>query len=710
VVCAVLAFSVFFIVYLSLRQDAYLTHAEDLGIMDQALWNTLHGSILHQTICNTIGDVNCLGPNGISRLAIHFEPILFPISLLYFLFPSPKTLLVLQTLIVASGAFPAFWLARLRLRNDWAASAIALLYLLYPALQEAVIYDFHAVTLTAAFLLYMLYFMYTRRTLWLFVFALLAMACKEEIPVVVAMFGLWSMLFQHRWRSGAALVLVAFAWTGIGLFIVHHVSPDGHTPLTARYSYLGDSLPAILFYMLRHPVSLLKQHVFEAQHFYYIRTLLTPTGYLAILAPWILVLALPTFALNLLSSDPQMYSGLFQYNAEIVPVLVFATIESLALLSWLARKYAAHSAKRQARPTSTEVPALVHSATGLRSLVSHTQFRRVCIAFILVYMLFSTTRADYSHGILPLTEGFQWPSTSAHTKLAQTFIKRIPTTASVSAQSSLVPHLSHRRDVYLFPYEDNQADYIFLDVTSDIYPFYSSDDYIREAKKLLVNGTYGIVDADDGYLLLQKGEPAPGISSQSETQSLDSDDMLYVLPALPDPFCSYVTTSSASHLSHPLSVSLYHQGAMTPDATLLGFDAGVPKTASISKAYISLTTYWRVSAPTNVPLQLLIIVVDKQGKEHLVSTDVPSVYWCETNTWKPGTIIKLTSRVFSLKNAGLSKGPASLTIALVPLMQPTSSLMDIAARRPMSIQHAPSTVKLLPRERALQLQPLTLIP
>src|SRR5207237_3211494 len=102
--------------------------------------------------------------------------------------------LCLQTLVVASGAFPAFWLARLRLRNELAAVGIAVLYLLYPALQQAEIFDFHAVTLTCALLLFTLYFMYTRRTVWLFVFAILSMACKEEMPAVIAMFGLCSIV------------------------------------------------------------------------------------------------------------------------------------------------------------------------------------------------------------------------------------------------------------------------------------------------------------------------------------------------------------------------------------------------------------------------------------------------------------------------------------------------------------------------------------
>src|SRR5213082_1098036 len=210
--------------------------------MDQASWSTLHGQLFHQTICNIVSDTNCYSFNGMSRVAIHFEPILFLVSLFYAVWPNPKTLLVIQSLVVASGAFPAFWLARLRLRNELAAAGIALLYLLFPAQQQATVYDFHAVTFTAALLLFTLYFMYTRRTFWLFVFAILSMMCKEEIPLVILMFGLWSALFQQRWRSGLVLAVIGLIWfEAASSYIMPHFSPTGHPLLLARYEGLGQS-------------------------------------------------------------------------------------------------------------------------------------------------------------------------------------------------------------------------------------------------------------------------------------------------------------------------------------------------------------------------------------------------------------------------------------------------------------------------------------
>jgi uncharacterized membrane protein len=568
-----LLFSGYFIFYLTGRQDAYLTNAEDLGIIDQAIWNTLHGHLLHQSICNIISDTNCYSLQGITRFAIHFEPILIPISLLYYIFPTPKTLLVLQTLVVASGAFPAFWLARLRLRNEWAGVTIALLYLLYPAQQNALIFDFHAVTLTSALLLFTLYFMYTRRTAWLFVFAILAMACKEEIPLVVACLGLWSMLLQRRWRSGLLLLLLALTWTGLALLVIHLSSPTGQPLLAARYAYLGNNPPQIAHTFLAHPASILKQHLLDRAHRTYLASLLTPAGYLPLLAPWILILALPTLALNLLSSNPGMYSGLFQYNAEIVPILIFSTIESMALILWLAQNLYGLSKINQDilrgnelavgadlscappiyRPTGTlpriqtilfiiiKTPAsllgtwlasrrggggvdagrgplwppVVEASPNLTQPPPlRKRFRylhSMLLALMLIYILFSVLHQDYPHSAMPFAQDFRWPHITAHTQLAQRFIDMIPPTASVSAQSRLVPHLSQRLNVYMFPYADDRANYILLDVTGDRYPYFNAQAYTREVKKVLQSGNYGILAAENGYLLLERGLPPPGV-------------------------------------------------------------------------------------------------------------------------------------------------------------------------------------------------------
>ena len=517
VILAVIVFCVYFIIYQTARQDAFQTNAEDLAIMDQAIWSLLHGTLFHQTVCNILTDTNCYGLAGISRFAIHFEPVLFPISLLYVLRADPKTLLVFQTLIVASGAFPAFWLARLRLRSAWAAVPFALLYLLYPAQLYALTFDFHAETLTAALLLFAIYFLYVRKTLWCFVFVILALACKEEIAGVVAMLGLWTLLLQRRWRVGLGLFALAICWTGIGLLVVHFASPIGHSLLASRYSYLGNSVPQAIGNILTHPISMLQAHVLEASHMQYLRDLLAPAAYLPVLAPWILALAAPTLALNLFSSNPGMYSGRYQYNAEIVPILVFAAIEATVLIVWVTRWFLLTVSEGRAVGIDRleEEPALSspsgwgHGAKPM-SLAS-TGVLALVLCFLLM-RLYVTTDVYTGYNPVPYSPGFLWPRVTTHNRLASHFTQEIPADASVTTQTELGPHLSERQEIYLFPYGVGHAEYIFLDASGFFYPYKNYDAFASEARSIIQSGTYGVVDMDDGYLLLEKGSPPQNVA------------------------------------------------------------------------------------------------------------------------------------------------------------------------------------------------------
>ena len=161
----------------ALQHDAFRTHAFDLGNFDQALWNTSQGRWFEFT--------NWSG--GTTRLAAHVEPILIPIAGLYRLWSSPKTLLILQSVVIALGALPAFWLARAKLHNDFAGFAFAAAYLLAPELQAANLRDFHPVALAAAFLLFAFYWADRGNLIACLVCSVLAMATKEEIPLSVGL-------------------------------------------------------------------------------------------------------------------------------------------------------------------------------------------------------------------------------------------------------------------------------------------------------------------------------------------------------------------------------------------------------------------------------------------------------------------------------------------------------------------------------------------
>lgn len=619
VMALVLAYIVYFTAYLWLRQDAFLTHAEDMGIMDQALWNTVHGSPLHQTVCNIVSDQNCLG--NISRLAIHFEPLMFVISLLYLIAPSPKTIQLLQVGVVALGAFPAYWIAMRRLQSVWAGIAFAAVYLLYPALQAAVAYDFHAVTLSAAFLLFAIYFILARNNAWTFVAVVLALSTKEEIVLDVAMLGLGVLLLQRRWRVGGALLGLSLVWLAVELVIMHAVSPFGHSPTASRYAYLGSGAASAGIYVLTHPVQILKEHVFDQAGITYLRALLSPAGYVAILSPLTLVLSVPALGINLLSSDPSMHSGYYQYNAEIVPVLVFAAIEGVAVLLVVATW-----AYRQAQPAVAGAFAQVRASQQwqkLRQRALVVPFARIALIVLTLFVLAFSLYEQHQRGFTPLTVGFEWPQVTAHDRIGEQIAAMIPQNASVSAQSDLVPHVSHRHFIYMFPYMATQSDYVFLDVTGNMYPYFTQPDlYLQQITKVLSSGDYHVAAARDGYLLLKRGAPA----SPADTRPP------YGLPAS---FYSFASQPSASPVPHPVNVQ-FGSGLH-----MVGYSVEAHTALTFFRSF-TITTYWQVDGPVQAG-EAPRVLLGRLGETVLPSDSFATTAWLPMNEWKPGRTYVLQS-------------------------------------------------------------------
>jgi hypothetical protein len=272
----------------------------------------------------------------------------------------------------------------------------------------------------------------------------------------------------------------------------------------------------------------------------------------------------------------------------------------------------------------------------------------------------------------------------------------IPPAASVSAQSSLVPHISHRSHIYLFPYADDRADYIFLDVISDTYPLNYAP-YLHEVKKLLLSGNYGVVAAQDGYILLKQGVSSPGISPYSPDQ--DGDD---VIPNLPDDFCSFVYTSQ-KQVKNPLHVDFTTTDGTAAHVSLIGYSVTAPNMfpANMLTRFMQVTTYWRLDTANVAPLRIVVLLLDKAGKEQYASIDFPANSWCPTTTWKPGQVVRLRSTMLYIGT--VPRGIAHVAIALLPHAVPFSSTMATQARLPLQVVHAPATVTPVKGTKALQL-------
>jgi hypothetical protein len=104
---------------------------------------------------------------------------------------------------------------------------------------------------------------------------------------------------------------------------------------------------------------------------------------------------------------------------------------------------------------------------------------------------------------------------TAHHRLMSRFTAQIPADARVTATAAVHPHVSHRRFVYQFPLglaeptpPHQRADWALLNVTMaiDMAP----GDLRARVEEMLAE-EWGVIDAADGFLLLQKGAPNQAI-------------------------------------------------------------------------------------------------------------------------------------------------------------------------------------------------------
>src|SRR5262249_8694340 len=139
----------------------------------------------------------------------------------YALNPSGQTLVVLQALVVASGAIAVFLLARSEL-GTLPAFVLGVAYLAYPPLQEIALFDFHAVAIAIPLCLFLLLALRAGRTRTYIALAVALLLVREDMGFVLLTVGVYAIA-TDRPKLGWATVALAVG----GLIVMHFVSPAG---------------------------------------------------------------------------------------------------------------------------------------------------------------------------------------------------------------------------------------------------------------------------------------------------------------------------------------------------------------------------------------------------------------------------------------------------------------------------------------------------
>lgn len=462
----VAAFLVFFA--LSFSKFRAFSTLQDLAYYSHAMWHTVHGKILYTTLSN----------QGYNTLGNHMTPILVLLAPFFYVFPSPGTLLFLQSLALALVALPVFWFSRDRLKSPFLGFLVGAAYLFHPTVWYNNLNDFHVTPFGALFASFGFYFLSKNQHRKAMLFILLLILCKEDLILLGITFGLYMLIVQKKRVLGLATSAISAVYFILSLKVLMPLFSKNEFAseqyyVTGRYEYLGSSIGDIAVNIITHPLTVLS-HVLTLHKFLYLATLFFPAMFISVLAPEILLIVSPIFAVNLLSTYLWQSLITTQYSMVIVPFLYFGAVVYM---------------KR----------------------FSEEKVRKLCVA-LLLFGVFS----NLVYG--PPPQGIFWKmgvgpdSSYRHVKFlpderietAEEFIEMIPPEASVVASSNLVPHIPFREEFYLpslecYVLEEKKVDYALIDGMDYMLAKYLDPDIVNNCFK-----DYEKVGEKDGYTLFRR--------------------------------------------------------------------------------------------------------------------------------------------------------------------------------------------------------------
>jgi uncharacterized membrane protein len=489
--CLILALHRYFSFYASFDQ----------GIFNQVFWNNLHGRFFQSSLSSSLS-TNVVHAGEIPsvfyhRLGQHFTPALLLWSPIYALFPSPATLTVLQVTLVTGAGIVLYILARQYLEPRLAVMISASFYAANAVIGPT-LSNFHDISQIPLFMFTLLLAM-EKRKWWLFwLMAVFILAVREDAGVGLFGVGFYMIASKRFPRAGFATCILSF---GYMLALTNLIMPIFSADISKRFmlerfGQYADGNEAstleIIWGMISNPWRLFVELVTPVD-----RTIRYLIG------QW-----LPLAFIPALSSASWAIAGF--------PLLKLFLGQGESVLA-ITIRYAL-----------TVVPGLFYGAILWWS--QHPQsfkprFRRFWIGCICVSLFLSFTSNPNRTFYFVIPDSIKpWvyvslPQQWQHVSQLRPLIAQIPSDASVSATTYIVPHLSSRREILRLPQielRNDAKEVVNVDYTlADIWQLqqyqaaFKTDrsqlrDLVKQVDQLTTNREYGIIDFADGVVLMKK--------------------------------------------------------------------------------------------------------------------------------------------------------------------------------------------------------------
>jgi uncharacterized membrane protein len=512
-----LGMAVYTVVFTGLNWQLYqalrLPHG-DSAMYEEHLWNLLHGKGFRSYL-----------DNGRLFLGEHVQVVHLLLVPVYLLWPSHLLLELVQSAALAAGAIPVFRITRRATGNSTAATLLALAYLLaFPVQFLDIAIDFKTFrpnSFEIPCLLLALDALESRRFRACAVWVLLTLSCQEDVAPVLAPLGLWIAL---RWPAGAVpaepntkpitepitdrrvrlgglgLMLGATAWLVLVVKVILPWFRGGADVHFAQYfSDLGDSTDSIVTTVLKHPDAVWRRW-WRPESALFAIGLLAPVGWLPLLSPGRLLVAVPLWGVLCLSDITD--SPLHHFHAPLVPILFWSAAHGLA------------NAGRVTSPLARRWLAL-HPSMPSASM-SHAV--RWCLIPTAAWAVLSAWASGFWIGVSPQSLAFwdrhssgYWRELYVQGERSRRFaqvLAQIPPTARVASTDLVHPRFTHHARSYDYssyrPIVPDDCEYIVIDVRAPGSQIRGPDD-VPELRQSPTPWRL-LPDQTEGYFLVLKRE------------------------------------------------------------------------------------------------------------------------------------------------------------------------------------------------------------
>ncbi len=462
-VAAAVAYAAYFS-YVTVSWHYSVRSGSELAIENNLLWNLVHGRRFLQSSLQ-------LGPLG-SRMGSDASLLALALAPVYALFQRPELLYAVQSVLLGAAALPLFLFAR-RYLGAAAACLLSLLYLLYPGVHGANLFEFHYLALSTGFAWLALYAIETRRDVLAGVAVVLSLAASQNVAVELIVFGIYLLAAGKRPRAGLVVATVALVYfVVLAVFVVRPSA--GAENVGAFYQRLlpagEDGLGPVMGTVVANPSYTLGT-LLDTDKLVYAMQMLVPLALVPLRRPLGVLLAAPGVALTTLSSLPTASSIHFHHNAYWVTCVFIAAVLVLSSRGNVLRRAALW-------------------AMSLATLACSYQYGAV---------LQHNTSAS---GSIPYKFGVDREGHARHRALVDV-TKALPPRAKVAASAFTAAQVSSRPDAYALAGGVFDAEYVLFPTSRSEFV---GNEY-QTVAEAMQSGSFGVVSVVPPFVLARRGHP-----------------------------------------------------------------------------------------------------------------------------------------------------------------------------------------------------------